>query len=142
MAPPLQPSPSPHLTQRQPAHEPCEQRPRAAHLDVFNDGRPFDRRWIDASAARAASTVGEVDPGGEALALEGGVDQPGVDAIEHELGAPEHLERPVGTDVSPRQVHEAVASLALYRGPAEVERIVAPDDLDVDVPGCVGPIAR
>src|SRR5215204_448024 len=39
MAPPLQPSPSPHLTQRQPAHEPCEQRPRAAQL--ARENRPF-----------------------------------------------------------------------------------------------------
>src|SRR6185295_15527159 len=87
-------------------------------------GGPRDGGWVDARAPRAAAAAGEVDGGGEAAGGLGRRDERRVDAVEHQLGAAEHLELAIRVDLAPREVQEAVAALAVHRGPAEVEAVV------------------
>jgi hypothetical protein len=76
----------------------------------------------------------------ETISFDRRFDELWLDSIEHQLGSPEHLEAAAWANVTPREVDEAVASLALHRRPAEVESVLA-DDLDVYVPGRLGHIS-
>jgi hypothetical protein len=99
--------------------------------------RPGDRRRIYPSGERAAVVARQVDRRFETTSLDRRRDELWLDSIEHQLGSPEHLEAAVWANVTPREVDEAVASLALHCRPTEVE-IVRPDDLDVYVPRRLG----
>ena len=81
--------------------------------------------------------TGHIDRRFETISFDRRLDERWLDSIQHQLGSPEHLEAAVWTNVTPREVDEAVASLALHRRPAEVETVLA-DDLDVYVPGRLG----
>ena len=81
--------------------------------------------------------AGQVDRRFETIGLDRRLDEVWLDSIEHQLGSPEHLEAAIWADVTPREVDEPVASLALHRRSAEVEIVLA-DDLDVYVPARLG----
>ena len=58
-----------------------------------------------------------------------------IDSIEHQLGATEHLEALVFIQIAPRQVEEAIASLAMHCGPPEIHcRVTSCDDSDIEFP--------
>jgi hypothetical protein len=81
--------------------------------------------------------AGQGDRSFQTTGLNRRLDELWLDSIEHQLGSPEHLEAAIWADITPREVDEAVASLALHHRPAEVE-IVPADDLDVYVPARLG----
>ena len=70
-----------------------------------------------------------------ALLLFGRTDKLPIDSIQHQLGATEHLEVLVPIDVAPREVDEAIASLAMNRRASEVHRrVTSRDDSDFEFP--------
>ena len=73
----------------------------------------------------------------------GAGDKLAIDSIEHQLRATEHLEVRVVVQVAPRQVHEAVAPLAMNRGAFEVNfRVRSRDDSHGKFPSRARRIAR
>lgn len=89
--------------------------------------------WPEPRAAGPAALVGEVDLGDDVL-FGSSLGHQGCQVVEHELGAAQHGEYAVGTDVAPRQVHEPCAAAALNRRAAEVEARVPPDDVKIGAP--------
>ena len=81
--------------------------------------------------------AGQVDRHVETIGRDRRLEELTLDPIEHQLGPPEHLEAAIRADVTPREVDEAVASLAVHCGSAEVDIDIA-DDLDVDFPVRLG----
>ena len=72
----------------------------------------------------------------------GALDDLHLRTVQHELGPPEHAERPVRVDVAPREVQEALPALAMDGGTTEVELPVLVDDgRDVHLPASLRRIA-
>ena len=110
---------------------------RARHTRHGSASRaPGERGRVHLRAPRSAALIAEVDVGEQGPAAVFGVAHDDrIDRTEHQLGPPEHRERPVGADVAPGEVEEALAGAALDRRTAEVEVTVRVDlQSDLDVP--------
>ena len=79
-------------------------------------------------ASVAAPPIGQLHRGHQGhLALIRLTHESRVDPVQHQLGPTEHLERAVVADVTPREVEEPLAPLAVDRRATEVERALLVD---------------
>lgn len=95
---------------------------------------PVDVGRVDSSAAWSAGLVaeanGRLETGARAVGL---LQEGGVDAAEHQLGSPEHVEAAVDADVAPRQVDEPAATSAVDGPATEIDStIIGVYDVDVE----------
>jgi len=127
--PELRPSERPGLASRRFAERPF----RSGLQD-----RPCEGGRVDASTPGTATGVRQVDSHPYATRRRRPLDELRLDAIEHQLRPPEHLEGVVRSDVSPRKIEESVATLAVNARSAKVERALVPYDIDVDLPASLG----
>ena len=77
-----------------------------------------------------------------ALLLFGRGDKLPINAIQHQLRATKHFEATVFIHVAPRQVDEAIATLAMNRRTSEVHRpVISGDDSNIKFPLCCDRVA-
>src|SRR5581483_6186302 len=117
-------------------------KPPGERLRAFS--RPGHRRRADRGAAGAAFAVGQPEASDEPVARAGGGgDQRRFETGQMELGPPEHGVPAAGRVVAPGQIDEALATLAVDVGAAEVEAaLVDGQDVDVELEGRLGGVAR
>ena len=107
-----------------------------------SSGGPCDSRRIDAGAQGRPAVIGESNADSEGAACGGLAHDDGIDAVEHELGSPEHVKGAGVIDIAPREVNEAVAQSSLDRPSAEVELSARVDQgVDVEFPARLDGIA-
>ena len=99
---------------------------------------PLQIRRIHPRAPRPTARVTEANHTHQwTLLLFGRSHKAPIDSIQHQLGATKHLEASVVLQIAPRQVEEAIASLAVNCRASEVHRRVAScDDSDIEFPAC------
>ena len=106
---------------------------------VWSVDGPADRWRVNTGTSGSAVVVGESDSSAEVPAFGGVSHEAGIDAVEHELGPPEHLERASVIDVAPGEVDESVTTFAVNGVPSKVDLAVAVDGrVDLEFPLGIG----
>ncbi len=78
--------------------------------------------------------VGQVDRRGKVATRDSRRKRARLDAMEHELGSPEHLEVFEWSEIAPGDVEKTLTALAVDRGPSKVDQSVTVDDVDIERP--------
>lgn len=98
--------------------------------------RPDQVGRVHPSTARESKIVAESDPTDKLVIRTVGLDDEiRVDPIQHQLGSHEHRERVIRVYLTPGEVEEAVAALAMHSRSAKISAFVGcRDDVDVQFP--------
>ena len=100
---------------------------------------PADRGRVNPGASGSAAVVGESDSSVEVPAFGCVSHEAWIDAVEHELGPPEHLECADVVNAAPGEVNESVAAFAMNGVPPKVDLAVGVDGgVDLEFPVGIG----